>query len=99
MTLAEQTRLAIDAHLKDPAAATEVKGVLNMLPWTSALGLRIGNSTASKIGFYGLATPIVQPVGAAQTECSVTATTTAVITLVNGLRAALVALGLVKGAA
>lgn len=31
-------------------------------------GVNLGRSTTDKIGFYGLATPIVQPSGAAQAE-------------------------------
>lgn len=73
-------------------------------------GTVFGQSATDKIGFYGLATPIVQPalsampavVTTAVINSSVSATAygytsaqaTSIVTLVNGLRAALVALGL-----
>lgn len=73
-------------------------------------GLVIGQSSTDKLGFYGLATPIVQPalsaaaavVTTAVINSSVSASAfgytsaqaTSIITLVNALRAALVALGL-----
>ncbi len=86
-------------------------------------GTNMGRSTTDLIGFYGLATPIVQPSGAAQaaiTDASggTAAATNGVLTLTgtynsaiianaiatlaaqgNALRAALLALNLVKGAA
>ncbi len=75
-------------------------------------GLNIGQSTADLIGFYGLTTPIAQRGVAAQSAVTTTAaqTTTpygystaaqadAIVTLVNELRAALVALNLIKGSA
>jgi|APSaa5957512535_1039671.scaffolds.fasta_scaffold00673_13 hypothetical protein len=56
-------------------------------------GMVFGKSTTEKIGFYGLATPIVQP------SVTVTATTTATTTLLETrcarLEAALVALNLI----
>jgi hypothetical protein len=74
-------------------------------------GLKIGAATTDKIGFYG-ATPIVQRAGAAQAAVATTGSTNsspygfttaaqadALVTLVNELRAALVALGAIKGAA
>lgn len=96
-------------------------------------GTNLGRSTSHKIGFYGLATPIVQRSGAAQdavTTATITAVATAAsttaaaaagyatkaqadaivtainslrtrsaltVTLVNELRAAQVALNLIKG--
>jgi hypothetical protein len=73
-------------------------------------GTVFGQSATDKIGFYGLATPIVQPalsaaaavVTTAVINSSVSATAygytsaqaTSIITLVNALRAALVSLGL-----
>lgn len=57
-------------------------------------GVAVG-VTGEKLGFLG-ATPIVQPVGAAQAIATDTAST---LTLANSLRLALVNLGLIKGAA
>lgn len=73
-------------------------------------GTVFGQSATDKIGFYGLATPIVQPalsaapavVTTAVINSSVSATAygytsaqaTSIVTLVNALRAAFVALGL-----
>lgn len=86
-------------------------------------GTNFGRSITDLIGFYGLATPIAQPAGAAQaaiTDASggTAAATNGVLTLTgtynsaiianaiatlaaqgNALRAAVVALNLVKGAA
>lgn len=74
-------------------------------------GTSMGLSTTEKISFYGV-TPIVQRSGAAQAAVSTTASTSttpygyatttqadAIVTLVNELRAALVANGLISGAA
>lgn len=72
-------------------------------------GTVLGASTTEKIGFYGLATPIVRPSGASQAAVTKTTTTTstttalttdidAVRTLANALRSALVNLGLIAGA-
>lgn len=73
-------------------------------------GTSMGLSTTEKISFYGV-TPIVQRSGAAQAAVSTTASTAttpygyatttqadAIVTLVNELRAALVANGLISGA-
>ncbi len=60
-------------------------------------GIDFGQSTADKIGFYGLATPIVQPTSTNQSAITAGSTTTACNTLVIELRSALVALGLIKG--
>jgi len=74
-------------------------------------GTKIGTATTQKLGFYN-ATPIVQRAGAAQAAVATTASTQTtpwgystqaqadgIVTLVNEIRAALVALGLMKGAA
>lgn len=74
-------------------------------------GTKIGTAASQKLGFYN-ATPVVQPVGAAQAAVAATGSTNsspygyttaaqadAIVTLVNALRAALVAEGLIKGAA
>ena len=72
-------------------------------------GVVLGQSSTDKIGFYGLATPIVQPSGsgqAAYVKTTTTTTTTTALTvditalgvLVNKLRTDLVALGLIAGA-
>lgn len=73
-------------------------------------GQTVGATTTDKIAFYG-ATPVVQRTGAAQAAVTTTASTTtspagystttqanAIVTLVNEMRAALVALGLIAGA-
>jgi UDP-N-acetyl-D-mannosaminuronic acid transferase (WecB/TagA/CpsF family) len=73
-------------------------------------GITVGKS-GEKVAFLG-STPIVQRVGAAQAAVATTGSTTstpygftsaaqadALVTLVNELRAALVAFGLIKGAA
>lgn len=73
-------------------------------------GYTVGQSANDLVGFYGIA-PIVQPTSANEAAASATAATTtspwgyatstqanAVVTLVNQLRADLVALGLIKGA-
>lgn len=56
-------------------------------------GTRLGQSSTDKLGFYGLATPIVRP--SAGTAITTGATETATIALVKQLRASLVALGLI----
>lgn len=56
-------------------------------------GTRLGQSSTDKVGFYGLATPIVQP--SVATAITTTATETATISLVRSIRLALVNLGLV----
>lgn len=72
-------------------------------------GTVLGQSASDKIGFYGLATPIVQPSGASQAAVTNTTTTTSTTTalttdldavrvLVNKIRSDLVALGLIAGA-
>lgn len=85
-------------------------------------GTNFGQSTTDKLGFYGLATPIVRPSGSAQAAVATSTITTAsttttpagyatttqadaiaaqvvlVRTLVNKLRADLVALNLIAGA-
>lgn len=74
-------------------------------------GVMIGRDTADKAGFYGVA-PIAQRAGAAQAAVATTGATSsspwgfsgstqanAIVTLVNELRAALVAVGLIKGSA
>ncbi len=74
-------------------------------------GQTFGNSTTDKISFYGKV-PIVQRSGSAQAQVTTTAATSttpygystsaqadAVVTLVNEIRAALVAIGIIKGSA
>ena len=76
----------------------------------SAIQSLVGLSTSDTIGFYGVA-PVAQRSGSAQTAVTTTAATsttpygfstvtqaTALITLVNELRAALVAVGIIAGA-
>ncbi|MFZ5989429.1 MAG: hypothetical protein ACOYWZ_20225 [Bacillota bacterium] len=73
-------------------------------------GTVLGQSTTEKISFYGV-TPIVQRSGAAQGTFTTTMTSTspwgfatstaadAAVALLTEIRAALVALGLIKGSA
>ena len=81
------------------------------LEFATTTGTKIGTSTSQKLAFYN-ATPIVQRSGAAQAAVGTTAATQttpygyatqaqadAIVTLVNECRAALVALGLIKGSA
>jgi hypothetical protein len=56
-------------------------------------GTRLGQSSTDKLGFYGLATPIVRP--SVATAITTGATETATISLVRSIRLALVNLGLV----
>lgn len=73
--------------------------------------MKIGRDTVEKIGFHGV-TPVAQRSGAAQAAVVTTAATQtspygfstsaqadAIVTLVNELRAAMVAKGLIKGSA
>lgn len=73
-------------------------------------GVKLGQSATDKVGFHGK-TPVAQRSGAAQAAVSTTASTTtspagyatttqanAIVTLVNELRAAMVANGLIAGA-
>ncbi len=74
-------------------------------------GTKIGTATSEKIGFWN-ATPVIQQASAAQAAVATTGSTNsspygfttaaqadAIVTLVNQLRADLVTLGLIKGAA
>lgn len=74
-------------------------------------GMSFGSATTEKISLYGV-TPVVQRSGSAQAAVSATAATqsspygfdtstqaNAVVSLVNELRAACVALGVIKGSA
>jgi len=61
-------------------------------------GVLLGQSTTDLVGFYGT-TPIVQRSGADQAAITVGTNTTAANTLLIEIRAALVAVGLIKGAA
>ena len=58
----------------------------------------LGAAVTDTVGFYG-ATKVVQPASASQTAITAGATTTAHKTLTIALRAALIDLGLIKGAA
>lgn len=65
-------------------------------------GLRIGNATTEKLGFYGLATPIVQRSGAAQATTAVAVSSSFGATQLAALQEVmnvLIALGLMKGSA
>ena len=57
-------------------------------------GTLLGQSDTDKLGFYGLATPIVRP--SVATAITTGATETATISLVRSIRLALVNLGLVE---
>ncbi len=73
-------------------------------------GVKLGQSATDLVGVYGV-TPIVQRSGAAQAAVITTAATSstpfgyseaqanAIVALVNELRASLVAVGIIKGAA
>jgi len=74
-------------------------------------GAVFGQSASEKIGFYGV-TPIVQRSGAAQAAVGTTSATgtspkgyttttqaNGIVTLLNEIRAALVAVGIIKGSA
>lgn len=90
---------------------TATDSMINKSQKTSG-GHVVGQSTSDLIGFYGLASPIAQRSGSAQAAVGTTAATSttpygfgsaaqadAIVTLVNELRAAMVALGLIKGSA
>lgn len=92
------------------APNTETSSILREVSNNNSDGLRIGQSSTDKLGFYGLTTPIVQPTGtpaAAATTLAVSTTSNiwgfststqanAIVTLVNDLRTKLVALGLIS---
>lgn len=74
-------------------------------------GMSFGSATTEKISFYGI-TPVAQRSGSTQAAVSTTAATqsspygyststqaNAIVSLVNELRAACVALGIIKGSA
>ena len=73
-------------------------------------GTKIGQSATDKLGFYGV-TPVAQRAGSAQAAVPTTAATStspfgyseaqanAIVALLNEIRAALVAAGLIKGSA
>lgn len=77
---------------------------------TTSAGDTVASSATKKLGFYG-ATPVVRRAGSAQAAVATTAATNsspygfsqaqadAIVALVNEMRAALVALGLIKGSA
>lgn len=78
---------------------------------TNAIAVDVQNGANYYCGFYGT-TPIAQRAGAAQAAVTTTASQTttpygfststqadAIVTLVNELRASMVALGLIKGSA
>lgn len=65
-------------------------------------GLRIGNAITEKLGFYGLAAPIVQRAGAAQATTAVAVSASFGATQLAALQEVmnvLIALNLMKGAA
>jgi hypothetical protein len=76
----------------------------------TAAGYELGTASAQKIGFWG-AVPIARPAGAAQAAVPTTASTSStpfgfsqaqadgLVATVNALRTALIAAGLIKGAA
>lgn len=102
VTTNNSEQVVVGQHL----AITNAKNVV----LATGTGTQIGTAASQKLGFLG-ATPIVQRVGAAQDAVATTAATSttpfgyaeaqanAIVTLVNELRAALVAFGLIKGAA
>lgn len=93
------------------ASATISLGEAANIVLGTSTGSKIGTAADQKLGFFN-ATPIVQRAGAAQAAVVTTGATNsspygfataaqadAIVTLVNELRAALVAFGLIKGAA
>lgn len=93
------------------AGATISLGEGTDLVLGTSTGTKVGTAITQKLGFFN-ATPIVQRAGAAQAAVVTTGATNsspygfataaqadAIVTLVNELRAALVAFGLIKGAA
>lgn len=93
------------------APASEITSNKKVIGDGNPDGCSLGGATTDKISFYGV-TPIVQRSGAAQTAVATTVAVTsnawgfagstqanAIVTLVNELRAALVAAGLIKGSA
>jgi len=93
------------------APASEITSNKKVIGDGNPDGCSLGGATTDKISFYGVTT-IVQRSGAAQTAVATTVPTStnpygfststqanAIVTLVNELRAALVASGLIKGSA
>jgi hypothetical protein len=114
MTLSEGSSFALEAALKNATANAEIQAILDALPATvssSIISMKIGRGATDKLGFFGLATPIVRRDSADQAAVTTTGATSttpfgyseaqanAIVTLVNELRASLVAYGLIKGAA
>jgi len=88
---------------------TETGATIKRVVSAGTDGATFGETTKDKISFYGV-TPIVQRSGAAQAAVTTTASQTttpygyststqadAIVTLVNEIRAALVAVGMIKG--
>jgi hypothetical protein len=97
--------IALDDVTVGTVTVTEAK---NFVLGTTT-GSKIGTAVTQKLGFFN-ATPVVQPASAAQAAVVTTGASTsaygyteaqanAIVTLVNRLRADLVTLGLIKGAA
>jgi hypothetical protein len=94
--------------LKNNRSDTLSDGVNLALGTTT--GTKIGTAAAQKLGFYN-ATPVAQRAGAAQAAVAATAATNStpygysqaqadgIVTLLNEIRAALVAVGIIKGSA
>lgn len=96
--------------MANPGPSTTVTSLQSVTPASSG-GYTVGQSITDPISFYGV-TPIAQRAGSAQAAVATTAPTNsspygyttsaqadAIVALVNELRATLVALGLMKGAA
>lgn len=91
-------------------AAPQTAPTIEFLGGRFADGVCLGSASASLVGFFGLATPVAQPQLSAFAAVATTAAinssissscfgytsaqAAAIVTLVNGLRAALVTLGL-----
>lgn len=99
------TKIAATQFTGNITIADAINVILN-----TTTGTKIGTATTQKLAFYN-STPIVQRSGAAQAAVATTAATNvapfgyttqaqadAIVTLVNEIRAALVALGLIAGA-
>lgn len=95
--------------MSNPGPSTTVTSTETFTPQSSG-GYSMGQSITDTITFYG-GTPVAQRSGASQAAVSATAATTttpfgyttvtqanAIVTLVNELRAAMVALNLIAGA-
>jgi hypothetical protein len=100
------TNLAVTGTLSASGAVT-LSNNLTVSGTTTLNGnTTIGNAATDTVGFFGVSQPVAQPAAATQAAVTTAGSATysqaemaAVITLLNKLRADLVALGLIKGSA